>query len=70
MFWIGFLAAIGVAAIAALFMIGWLLNRRARAAYVATLSESDKERLRGFEIGRGSWRLFRACEADYKQKYG
>lgn len=35
-----------------------------RRAFVASLSHDDRERLRGFEMTGGTWRLFRAIEQE------
>jgi hypothetical protein len=47
-------------AIAAVLLGAWVIDRRARAAFVATLTDAERVGLRGFEALRGwaSWRDF------------
>jgi hypothetical protein len=58
MFWTGFFTgfavclAIGLAA-------HFVQDRRQRAAFIASLSPSQRERLRGFELVKGDWHEFR-----------
>ncbi len=46
--------------IAAVCLGAWVIDRRARAAFVATLTDAERVGLRGFEALRGwaSWRDF------------
>lgn len=61
MFWEGFAAGF-----AACFVLGivnrwagqWLAERRARAAYIASLSPQDRDGLRGWEESRNDWRSY------------
>jgi hypothetical protein len=58
MFWAGF--CIGVAAcLAVVVTVHFVHNRRQRAAFVASLSFAERERLRGFEEIKGDWHDFR-----------
>jgi hypothetical protein len=68
MFWTGFF--IGFAACLAIGLTAHFIHeRRQRAAFVASLSLAERERLRGFETVKGDWHEFRdllhthACEA-------
>lgn len=47
-------------AIAAVCLVAWVMDRRARAAFVASLTDAESLGLRGFEAvhGWGSWRNF------------
>jgi hypothetical protein len=47
-------------AIAAVCLVAWIMDRRARAAFVASLTDAERFGLRGFEAvrGWGSWRDF------------
>jgi hypothetical protein len=57
MFWTGFFTGF-----AACFAFGltasFVYDRRQRAAFIATLSPLQRERLRGFESVRGDWHEF------------
>jgi hypothetical protein len=68
MFWTGFF--VGFAACLAIGLTAHFIHeRRQRAAFVASLSLAERERLRGFETVKGDWHEFRdllhthACEA-------
>ena len=54
------IAALGCLAMAAIAAVAWLINRRQRAAFLASLSGDQQEQLRGFELvrGWGTWRQF------------
>jgi hypothetical protein len=58
MFWRGFF--IGFAACLAIGLTAHFIHeRRQRAAFVASLSPAERERLRGFETVKGDWQEFR-----------
>jgi hypothetical protein len=58
MFWTGFF--IGFAACLAIGLTAHFVHdRRQRAAFIASLSPAERERLRGFETVRGDWHEFR-----------
>ena len=58
MFWTGFF--IGFAACLAVGLAAHFVHdRRQRAAFIAGLSLSERERLRGFESVKGDWHEFR-----------
>jgi hypothetical protein len=58
MFWTGFF--IGFAACLAIGLTAHFVHdRRQRSAFIARLSPSQRERLRGFETVRGNWHEFR-----------
>jgi hypothetical protein len=62
--WISVALVLGLgAAVAAFLAIGWIADRRERAAYVKTLSVEARARLSGWESVNTDWRLFRASEA-------
>jgi hypothetical protein len=59
------------AAIAAFLALGWIAERRERAAYVMTLSAAARARLSRWESVNIDWRLFQAIEAaDREQEAG
>jgi hypothetical protein len=58
MFWTGFF--VGFAACLAIGLTGHVVHdRRQRAAFIASLSPAERERLRGFETVKGDWHEFR-----------
>jgi hypothetical protein len=58
MFWTGFF--IGFASCLAIGLTGHFVHdRRQRAAFIASLSPAERERLRGFETVKGDWHEFR-----------
>ena len=58
MFWTGFF--IGFAACLAIALTAHFIHeRRQRAAFMASLSPVERERLRGFETVKGDWHEFR-----------
>lgn len=58
MFWTGFF--VGFAACLAIGLIAhFVYDRRQRAAFVASLSPVEREKLKGFECVRGNWHDFR-----------
>jgi hypothetical protein len=58
MFWTGFF--IGFAACLAIGLTAHFVHdRRQRAAFIASLSPAERERLKGFETVRGDWHEFR-----------
>jgi hypothetical protein len=62
MFWIGFLVGVAVClaiGLAGHLIRGWRAERRQRAAFIASLSPSEREALRGFEMVNSDWRTFR-----------
>jgi hypothetical protein len=62
-----FITFVAFAGTAGIFLLGVWYDRRELLAYEATLTVPDLERLRGFMIVGGSWRLFRATEAETKR---
>jgi len=54
-------SAAGILALTAAVAVSWWLDRRERAAYIATLSARDRERLQGWER-TGYWHRFREIE--------
>jgi len=59
MFWTVFL--IGFAACVAIVLTGHVVHdRRQRAAFIASLSSAEREKLRGFETVKGDWHEFRS----------
>ena len=58
MFWTGFF--IGFAVCLAIGLTAHFVHdRRQRAAFIASLSPAERERLRGFETVKGNWHEFR-----------
>jgi hypothetical protein len=58
MFWTGFF--IGFAACLAIGLTAHFVHdRRQRAAFIASLSPAERQRLRGFETVKGNWHEFR-----------
>jgi hypothetical protein len=58
MFWTGFF--IGFAVCLAIGLTAHFVHdRRQRAAFIASLSPAERERLRGFETVKGDWHEFR-----------
>ena len=57
MFWTGFFTGFA-ACLAIRLAVHFVHDRRQRAAFVATLSPSQRERLRGFESVKGNWHEF------------
>jgi hypothetical protein len=58
MFWTGFF--VGFAACLAIGLTAHFVHdRRQRAAFIASLSPAERERLKGFESVRGGWQDFR-----------
>jgi hypothetical protein len=53
-FFIGFAACLGIG-----FIVSFIHDRRQRAAFVASLSPAECERLGGFEAVKGDWHEFR-----------
>ncbi len=62
MFWIGFSTGFAVCFALVLgehLIRGWLSERRQRAEFIASLSPSEREAFRGFEMVNSDWRTFR-----------
>jgi hypothetical protein len=53
-FSIGFAACLAIG-----FLVSFVHDRRQRAAFIASLSPADRERLEGFETVKGDWHDFR-----------
>jgi hypothetical protein len=61
--WVFIALVLGLsAAIAAFLALGWIAERRERAAYVKTLSVEARARLSDWESVNTDWRQFRASE--------